>query len=47
VDETAATELGVQIAIDDFGIRDSSLAYLQRFPLDVLKIGRSSSRPEE
>ena len=34
-------ELGVRIAIDDFGAGYSSLAYLQRFPVDVLKIDRS------
>jgi diguanylate cyclase (GGDEF)-like protein/PAS domain S-box-containing protein len=30
--------LGVRLAVDDFGTGYSSLAYLQRFPLDVLKI---------
>ena len=33
--------LGVRIAIDDFGMGYSSLAYLRQFPIDVLKIDRS------
>ena len=33
--------LGVDLAIDDFGIGYSSLTYLQRFPLDNLKIDRT------
>ncbi|MBF0458167.1 MAG: EAL domain-containing protein [Nitrospirae bacterium] len=33
--------MGIHIAIDDFGMGYSSLSYLKRFPIDCLKIDRS------
>jgi diguanylate cyclase (GGDEF)-like protein/PAS domain S-box-containing protein len=38
---TTLRDMGISVAIDDFGIGYSSLAYLQRFPIRAVKIDRS------
>ncbi|QEY60134.1 EAL domain-containing protein [Pseudomonas sp. C27(2019)] len=35
------SQLGVQIALDNFGMGHASLGYLKRFPLDILKVDKS------
>ncbi len=37
-------EMGVQIAMDDFGTGHSSLSYLKRFPINILRIDQSFVR---
>jgi EAL domain-containing protein (putative c-di-GMP-specific phosphodiesterase class I) len=41
---TALRELGVKIAVDDFGTGYASLAYLKRFPMNAIKIDREFVR---
>jgi len=37
-------DMGVRISVDDFGVGYSSLSYLKRFPVDILKLDRSFVR---
>lgn len=37
----ALTALGVHLSVDDFGTGHSSMSYLQRFPVEALKVDRS------
>jgi EAL domain-containing protein (putative c-di-GMP-specific phosphodiesterase class I) len=38
---TSLHQMGVRIAVDDFGTGEASLAYLQDFPVDIIKIDMS------
>ncbi len=39
---TAIKQMGIRLAIDDFGTEYSSLAQIKRLPIDTLKVDRAS-----
>ena len=43
----AIKQMGVRIAVDDFGVGYSSLAQIKRYPIDTLKVDRSFIRDLE
>lgn len=44
---TKFRELGVRVAMDDFGAGTASLAHLQKLPVDILKIDRAMAEADE
>jgi len=43
----ALRQLGFQVAIDDFGVGYSSLSYLRRFKVDIVKVDQSFVRDRD
>ena len=37
-------EMGITIAVDDFGTGQSSLSYVKQFPVDTVKIAQAIAR---